>query len=680
MKRKMFWMFAIAATVGLAGCEDDPTTPDKAFLGGSIVETDAPWLLDDWAGGEFYVGINSEFLKQAGIGQWSYRVIYNGEIQQEETVADGTTSVKITVPANKSSLERHIQVEVKVPKTINGAPEWQPAVDMRQSTSLVNINGCSWTTGNLTLRDGKFVVSEKQEELGLYFEHLSTYGILSEGSAYSGVAYTPEPTTVALADIPRKNGDPCQLVEGANLRLPTLYEMQKLYEAYDYESKQINGVTGYLFGGGKLFLPLAGGCDRETGTIAFKNQNGAYWYSGEDDEGNGGLMAMSEENGYTLLSYNMGTNMASVRCVRDIAKAGYVSHTPQMLETSAETVVSVVTTPGDMDEYTVTLMDGGYEITAKATSKNPVAELTVPENTDIEQIVYTLFVNGEPTGKKIVQPGITNYGFYQSHTPKGPVPADAFTLTVTCMTDMDALDVEVKDGGSLSLRETASKSNPVAAFSIPANEGEERTLMIYVNGINTGMKVVQEAVKGRLSVVWSEGYLTVKEGAYAFAGAQETGLYFKYNSRYGMTLDETGKKYSGTAYGPAEETKAYAEIAAKEVDPCSLVAPAGTWRTPTQDEWLELLECTFEWEMDKYRAYSDGDQTVYITPSGSINATGSGMLQTQWAKAWSSTVHVTDAAKNYTMIGTFSSKTGVFNCSIGTVHDQAMMVRCVRAR
>lgn len=35
------------------------------------------------------------------------------------------------------------------------------------------------------------------------------------------------------------------------------------------------------------------------------------------------------------------------------------------------------------------------------------------------------------------------------------------------------------------------------------------------------------------SVIWSPGYLTVKDGAYAFAGPKEVGMFFKWKSRYG---------------------------------------------------------------------------------------------------------------------------------------------------
>ncbi len=669
-------MLALAAMLGSAGCADDPITPDKAFTGGTTVETDASWNLESWGENEFIVKVNADYLRQGGIHQWNYRVIYDDGVQQEGTVEGAATQVKIKIPANMSDKLRRIQTEVQFINSDGATPEWKPVADMKQAGWLVPVNGVYWAAGNLTVRDGEFALAFNPGEMGLYFEHMSTYGILSDGDRYSGKCYTPEETTVSLGNIPRKNGDPCRLVKGIDLRMPTLYEMRKLYDADDGRSREMYSLKGFLFGGGKLFLPLAGGCDRETGAIGYKGTNGAYWYTGEDVDGNGGLLALSDD--YTMLYYNLGTNTASVRCVRNIAKAAYVSHTPQTLEGNGQAVVQVVTSPGDMDGYEVMLTDGVRVIVSTVTSRNPRAELVIPENTEVEEIVYELFVNGERTGKKIVQPGVVYYASYESHTPIGPVPADAFTLRVTCQTNMDAVSVQLRCLDLPDLEYVVSKENPVATFDIPANNDAERTFEIFVNGKTTGRKVVQKAPEKGLSIVWSPGYLTVKEGAYAFAGEQELGMYFKYNSRYGLTLDSTGKKYSGTAYGPAEETKAYADIAAKEVDPCSLVAPAGTWRTPTQDEWLELLACTFEWEMDKYRVFSDGQQTVYITPSGSIKDDGASMLQPQWAKVWSSTTHVTDATKNYTMIGTFSSKTGVFGCTIGTVHNQAMMVRCVR--
>lgn len=519
--------------------------------------------------------------------------------------------------------------------------------------------------------------AENPEELGLYFKHMSCYGVQSDGNSYSGKCYTPGEKTVALADIPEKDGDPCMAASDGKWRLPSLYEIERLYDAYDGNLDMINDVKGMSFAGGKLFLPLSGACYVASGEIISKNENSAYWYSGQFVDGGGGMLSYSSMG--LLLTYMDDPLMVPVRCVRNRQKPVYVSHSPHTLDSAAESEIQVVTEPGELNGYSVALVDGAYEVRGTATAQNPTAKIVIPENTEIEEVVYQIFVNGEPTDHKITQPGISDYGFYKSHTPTGTVPADAFTLTVTCTTDLTALEVEVKAADGLSVKGMASKTNPAVQIQVPENTGkEDRVLKIYVNGKDTKCSLIQERPLAFV-VEWSPGYLTVKDGAYVFAAEQELGMYFKYNSRYGLTLDSTGKKYSGTAYGPAAETKDYADVTNGEVDPCSLVAPAGTWRMPSREEWEDMFTYDFLFLKDKYRAYIDKKQTVYITPSGSLNATGS-IANAQWAKVWSTTQHVTDATKNYSVIGTFTSETTVFNCTIGTAHNQALMVRCVRDR
>lgn len=675
MKKMMFWTLALAAMVGAAGCTDDPITPESAFTGSKIVETDIPWMIPDW-GGDFTISLTDEFSRWIGITEWQYRIFYDGE-----EVAAGTVSqvpLKVTVPKNYTGNWRKIVVEGFFPGTKGAAAKWTTLVASEQNHQFIDIDGVFWAPGNLTLKDGKFAYAENPEELGLYFKHMSSYGVLSEGTSYSGTCYTPEAKNIALADIPEKDGDPCMAASNGKWRLPSLYEIERLYDAYDGKLVTINGVKALSFADGKLFLPLAGGYDKNTGAIGYKNTNGAYWYSGEDTDGVGAILAYSSTIDL-LMSYALGDYTASVRCVRNKRKPVYVSHSPLTLDNADECEIQVVTSPGELSGYSVALVDRAYEVRGTATAQNPTAKIVLPENTGIEEVVYQIFVNGEPTAQRITQPGITDYGFYKSHTPTGTVPADAFILTVNCTTDMTALNVEVKADDGLSVKGVASKTNPSVQIEIPENTGkDDRILKIFVNGKDSGRSLTQERPLAFV-VEWSPGYLTVKDGAYTFAGEQELGMYFKYKSRYGLTLDTTGKKYSGTAWGPEEEIKAYADVTFEEVDPCSLVAPAGTWRMPSREEWEDMFTYDFLFLRDKYRAYMDKKQTVYITPSGSLNTTG-GIANAQWAKVWSTTQHVTDATKYYSVIGTFSSETTVFNCTIGTVRNQALMVRCVRDR
>lgn len=93
-------------------------------------------------------------------------------------------------------------------------------------------------------------------------------------------------------------------------------------------------------------------------------------------------------------------------------------------------------------------------------------------------------------------------------------------------------------------------------------------------------------------MTWSEGYLTVVDGAYTFAEPKERGMYFKWKSKYGIKFEGTvssSTKYQGVVYGPDEQSiPNYADVPYGDVDPCSLVAPAGTWRMPTSEQLLEL--------------------------------------------------------------------------------------------
>ena len=102
-------------------------------------------------------------------------------------------------------------------------------------------------------------------------------------------------------------------------------------------------------------------------------------------------------------------------------------------------------------------------------------------------------------------------------------------------------------------------------------------------------------------------------------------MYFKYKSQYGFALPdplESKPKYGGVVYGPTATEMAYADIPYGDTDPCSLVAPAGTWRMPTADELIELTsEGSKEFVVDTYRLCSDGEQDVYLVPSG--QSTGS---------------------------------------------------------
>ena len=269
--------------------------------------------------------------------------------------------------------------------------------------------------------------------------------------------------------------------------------------------------------------------------------------------------------------------------------------------------LNVETDPGAFTYYDVTVWgDDGTFTQTGATDARPQVSVGIPKNDTKQDRTLRLFVNHIYTGVEFVQPAMTDYALYVSHTPAS-AEYGAFTLSVTCDSDMASFPVVVKgsDGGEWS--GTGSKENPTVEIAIPENTGEERTLSIWVNGVDTKKTVKQgkQVVPLVYSVVWSEGYLTVRDGAYVFAAPKERGMYFKYKSQYGFALPdplESKPKYGGVVYGPTATEMAYADIPYGDTDPCSLVAPAGTWRMPTADELIELTsEGSKEFVVDTYQ-------------------------------------------------------------------------------
>ena len=487
---------------------------------------------------------------------------------------------------------------------------------------------------------------------------------------------------IAIDAIPQNEGvDPCSLIDLA-LRMPTYAELSELYYGEDVQRTQ-DGVTGMGYTGVSLFLPYCGVMSTETGTSVGKSTFGGYWGLGGDFHGNGVIYSLNGEIGYSLLDYDaVGTNMAMVRCVRNVPQPKYVMHTlPETVDYKAFSL-NVETDPGAFTYYDVTVWgDDGTFTQTGATDARPQVSVGIPKNDTKQDRTLRLFVNHIYTGVEFVQPAMTDYALYVSHTPAS-AEYGAFTLSVTCDSDMASFPVVVKgsDGGEWS--GTGSKENPTVEIAIPENTGEERTLSIWVNGVDTKKTVKQgkQVVPLVYSVVWSEGYLTVRDGAYVFAAPKERGMYFKYKSQYGFALPdplESKPKYGGVVYGPTATEMAYADIPYGDTDPCSLVAPAGTWRMPTADELIELTsEGSKEFVVDTYRLCSDGEQDVYLVPSG--QSTGSSLMLPTASLMWSSDAGDAGKARYLAWSNTATGEPKV--SSGGTSQANSMMVRCVRAK
>ena len=676
--------FALFVT---AACGDDPAAGERREERHAVFDgTDMPASLP-WSGGMYEVRVRFEALTRDVSDErpWSVRIVVGG-VAGEAVRCDEGTAAAVWVEENLTEAARTVAVELYA----DGA-QWIEVARAQQEAGLIEVAGTWWARGNLALEmpvNGKqvhrFVVAPSPGEPGLYFNRLSCYGVRSDESSYSGVAYTPEPVPTPLADLPEGDGDPCRLIGDGGLRTPTFGELYALFGLRDAEPTTVGGMTGLGFDGRRLFLPFAGACDRESGAVGYRQTHGGYRGLGVDPDGRGVLLFMSAE--YAGLDYDAGLSMASVRCVKNTRPPAYVSHTPESAPSGAAVRLTVVTDPGDAQCYPVWLRAStGGDIEAEATARQPTVCFDIPANGQPEELVYRILIDGSDTGREFVQPGLEGYALYISHTPS-EAGYEAFSLTVRCRSDLPSFPVRITDGEVLDETVHATSAEPVATFGVPENRSDtRRVISIFVNGADTGAKVVQEASpvqQDKLSVVWSPGYLTVKTGAFGFAGEQERGLYFKYGSRYGMTIDTdrpaSGSSYAGTAYTPEPVQVAYEGIPAEEVDPCSLVAPAGTWRTPTATEWDELLDCGYEFEAGTFRCYTDGEQRVYLTPSGSLKEGGVGILGSSFVRTWSSTPKTEDTW--FTLSGGLSSASSVFGTTVGAKAETAMMVRCVRAR
>lgn len=628
-----------------------------------------------FAGGDYEVKFRTKIETRATpqFVAWQYRVTVGETVGEAVAVNEPTESVAVRIDANYS--ENEIDVIFETADASN-TPVWTKVVEAKQQPALELLGGFYWAKSNVALKDNKFVLADKPSDFGLYFRHESGYGVRSDEAAYGGTAYTPAPVQIAIGAIPQNESvDPCSLID-PGLRMPTFAELSELYYGGEVQRTQ-DGVTGMGYTGVSLFLPYCGVMNTETGTSIGKSSFGGYWGLGGDFDGNGVIYSLNGEEGYSILDFDaVGTNMAMVRCVRNIPQPKYISHTlPATVDYKAFSL-NVETDPSTFTYYDVTVWgDDGTFTQTGATDARPQVSVGIPKNDTKQDRTLRLFVNHIYTGVEFVQPAMANYALYVSHTPAS-AEYEAFTLNVTCDSDMDSFPVVVKgsDGGEWSA--TGSKNNLTVLIAIPENTGEERTLSIWVNGVDTKKTVKQgkKVVQNPLSVVWSEGYLTVKDGAYTFADAQSQGLYFKHNSRYGFVLENPSStsKYSGTVYGPTETEMAYADIPAGEVDPCSLVVPVGTWRMPSEVEFQELIDNSDV--NNETKTFVAEGNTLRFVLSGIYFASSDKLMSVTSAMVW---INTPGSKPDYFKYLMWSSEPKV---AAGAIQDNSMMVRCVRSK
>lgn len=696
-KKVMLLLAAAALSASLLSCGKDEVSVE--YVDTKYEKSDFPGTIS-FNGGTFKFSFKSDTVKVTRSGApiflgWKYRVNVGETTGEPVEIISKTEAVEISVPANYTENARRVSVEAAftpVPENYDDEPStdvvWKEVASATQDAALVLIEDFYWAKGNITLKDGKFAVAENMSDAGLYFKKGSSYGVSSDGDSYDGLAYTPSRLKIDLSAIPEGDftDDPCAKLD-PGLRLPTYEEAYYLYYQEDLDNEHtLNGVNGMGFKECDFFMPYAGTMAKADGSISMKNSYGAYWLDGEDYDGVRAVYVMGSE--YSMLYYDLSnTHLASVRCVKNIKQPSLVSYSPETLGNYKDFELEVVTDPGEFALYKVELISDLNDVTEiSCTQKVTTVKFKMESNDSKQDKTWKIFINGKYTGKSFVQPAISDYAFYVSHTPKSH-DYKSFYMTVTVDTDRAEVPVEIKGSDGFSATENASKSESTVYFSIPANkEYEDRVFTIYVNGENTGKTVVQEGAPkpdGNLfSVIWSSGYLTVKDGAYTFAGPKEVGMFFKWKSRYGVDLGQTmssSLKYPGKAYGPEETEIAYADIQPNEVDPCSLVLPAGTWRLPTDKEYLELTKNgSKEWTSEKYRMCTDGEQNVYLAASGQFSKSGSGVMMSNKIFAWTGTpgTKAENAKYLYWMFTSETVEAKVMDAGVNC--NQGLQVRCVK--
>lgn len=716
--------------VVLSACSDDNTEPTKKteYTVTEFASTTIPETIPA-EGGAYTMTFTTrtETRSQPVVPvfePWQYRVTLGEAVGDAIAVTEPKTEVSVVIGSNYSKEPRAVVVEMAVTEDAATPPRWIRIVEAEQEPALkdycvteydsttipetVPYNGGGYKLGFTTsietrAADPIFVEWQYRVTLGdkvgdpvAVTERTESIDVEIAGN------YTENERNIVV-EMADAGAEPqwTKIVEArqeAALVLTAGFYWAKgnvtLMDGKFAVADKMSDLGLYFRQGSKYGVPSDGGSYAGTaytplasGQISGKSQFGGYWGLGANYAGEGVIYVLNAD--YSMVDYDLaGTNMASLRCVKNIRQPSYVSHTPASVTDNASFKLTVKTDPGEFPAYEVDIEAEDGEIRSiDASPSETEVTLTVPKNDEVGNREWRLFINRVYSGISFVQPGKKNYVDYISHSPS-KATYEAFTLSVKCESDLASFPVVIKGSDGLELTQNGSKENPTVSFSVPENAGEERTLAIWVNGSDTGKSVRQEAnpATNAFSVTWSEGYLTVVDGAYTFAEPKERGMYFKWKSKYGIKFEGTvssSTKYQGVVYGPDEQSiPNYADVPYGDVDPCSLVAPAGTWRMPTSEQLLELVaDGAKEFEPYAFRMCSDGMQEVYLASAGQLANDGLSVKSANIISVWTPDASETKPGQySYLMwlMSTESSKGSV--SANGVLPQTAMMVRCVRSK
>lgn len=585
--------------VVLSACSDDNTEPTKKteYTVTEFASTTIPETIPA-EGGAYTMTFTTrtETRSQPVVPvfePWQYRVTLGEAVGDAIAVTEPQTEVSVVIGSNYSKEPRAVVVEMAVTEDAATPPRWIRIVEAEQEPALkdycvteydsttipetVPYNGGGYKLGFTTsietrAADPIFVEWQYRVTLGdkvgdpvAVTERTESIDVEIAGN------YTENERNIVV-EMADAGAEPqwTKIVEArqeAALVLTAGFYWAKgnvtLMDGKFAVADKMSDLGLYFRQGSKYGVPSDGGSYAGTaytplasGQISGKSQFGGYWGLGANYAGEGVIYVLNAD--YSMVDYDLaGTNMASLRCVKNIRQPSYVSHTPASVTDNASFKLTVKTDPGEFPAYEVDIEAEDGEIRSiDASPSETEVTLTVPKNDEVGNREWRLFINRVYSGISFVQPGKKNYVDYISHSPS-KATYEAFTLSVKCESDLASFPVVIKGSDGLELTQNGSKENPTVSFSVPENAGEERTLAIWVNGSDTGKSVRQEAnpATNAFSVTWSEGCLTVVDGAYTFAEPKERGMYFKWKSKYGIKFEGTvssSTKYQSVVYGLGE--------------------------------------------------------------------------------------------------------------------------------
>lgn len=137
-------------------------------------------------------------------------------------------------------------------------------------------------------------------------------------------------------------------------------------------------------------------------------------------------------------------------------------------------------------------------------------------------------------------------------------------------------------------------------FSLAANPGAARsgTVTVMNNGKSQQITITQLACQAGIvinGVTWAPGNLKLQENTYYFSTQYEIGDYFGWN-------------WYSTAINTFNPTDVYNY----SYDPCSKVAPAGTWKTPSRSDYQSLIDVGYKVLTSPMKGYLFGGRVLFV--------------------------------------------------------------------